>query len=87
MIFFNGLAFFYTNNCRFETLETVKDAYLLSSGESFLHALNLYQPDQNDADERWLYHYMLAKIAEKQKKEPVEYLQHYLNVTFFKFYL
>lgn len=67
---------------RFESLESVKDTYISSSRESFLHALDLHQPDQCDADERWLYHYMLAKIAEKQKKEPVEYLQHYLNVRF-----
>lgn len=61
-------------------MENIKDTYISSSRESFLHALGLYQPEQNDPDERWLYHYMLAKIAEKQKKEPVEYLQHYLNV-------
>lgn len=68
--------------CRFEVLENIKDGYLTSSSESFQHALSLYQPDQSEADERWLYHYMLAKIAEKQRKEPLEYLQHYLTVNF-----
>lgn len=30
-------------------------------------------------DEKWLYHYMLGKIAEKKKQEPVIYLTHYLK--------
>lgn len=61
-------------------LENVKDSYLTSSRDSFHQALNLYEPDQCEADERWLFHYMLAKIAEKQKQDAVEYLQHYLTV-------
>lgn len=46
-----------------------------------MRALELYQPDQSEADERWLHHYMLAKIDEKHQKEPSDYLQHYLLVT------
>lgn len=83
MEYFVVVTIIYNSNFRFETLENVKDSYISSSRESFLHALSLYQADQCDADERWLYHYMLAKIAEKQKKEPIEYLQHYLNVKFY----
>ncbi|XP_055643034.1 calcineurin-binding protein cabin-1-like isoform X2 [Toxorhynchites rutilus septentrionalis] len=30
-------------------------------------------------DEKWLYHYMLGKIAEKKKEQPVIYLTHYLK--------
>lgn len=66
---------------RFELLENKKDEYLDSSKSSFIKALQLYQPDQCDADERWLQHYILAKIAEKQQKEPSEYLDHYYMVT------
>lgn len=52
-----------------------------SSQSSFMKALDLYQPDQSDADERWLQHYILAKIAEKHQKEPSEYLEHYYKAA------
>lgn len=71
---FNG------NFFRFAELEGIKESYLESSEKSFLRALELYNADQSDADERWLYHYMLAKISEKCQKEPNDYLQHYLTV-------
>ncbi|XP_021709243.1 calcineurin-binding protein cabin-1 isoform X2 [Aedes aegypti] len=32
-------------------------------------------------DEKWLYHYMLGKIAEKNKERPVVYLTHYLKAA------
>lgn len=66
---------------KFSVLEEEKESYLLSSQKSFLRALELYNPDQSDADERWLYHYMLGKISEKCQKEPNEYLQYYLTVS------
>ena len=31
--------------------------------------------------EEWLLHYMLGKIAEKQRRPPSEYLDHYQKVT------
>ncbi|XP_022907944.2 calcineurin-binding protein cabin-1-like isoform X2 [Onthophagus taurus] len=68
---------------RFDTLENKKDTLLESSGSSFLRALQLPQPDLCDIDERWLYHYMLGKIAQKRQKEPSEYLQHYLTAMAF----
>lgn len=67
---------------RFEVLENQKESYLDSSGTSFTKALDLHQPEETEADERWLHHYMLGKVAEKRRKEPVEYLQHYLTVSF-----
>lgn len=70
--------------CRFEVLENEKESHLDSSGASFSKALELYQSDQGDADERWLHHYMLGKVAEKRRKEPVEYLQRYLTVGIFE---
>lgn len=35
----------------------------------------------NNEDEKWLYHYMLGKIAEKRKEQPMVYLAHYLNAA------
>lgn len=66
--------------CRFELLENKKEELLNSVGASFSKALELHEPDQCTVDERWLYHYMLGKVAEKRQKEPAEYLQHYLTV-------
>jgi hypothetical protein len=34
-----------------------------------------------DDSEAWLHHYMLGKIAEKLKKSPDIYLEHYGKVT------
>ncbi|XP_066152387.1 calcineurin-binding protein cabin-1-like isoform X2 [Euwallacea fornicatus] len=65
---------------KFELLETQKDSYLDSSGSSLEHAIALYTiDDSNEQDERWLQYYILGKIAEKKRKEPSEYLQHYLT--------
>lgn len=63
-------------------MESKKEELLNSSGASFMKAFELHQPDLCEIDERWLYHYMLGKVAEKRQKEPTEYLQHYLTVTF-----
>lgn len=41
---------------------------------------NLIQPTDDDShDEKWLYHYMLGKIAEKRKEQPNLILDHYLK--------
>ncbi|GJQ83227.1 hypothetical protein Trydic_g8826 [Trypoxylus dichotomus] len=66
---------------RFELLENKKEEFLNSVAVSFSKALELHEPDQCIVDERWLYHYMLGKIAEKRQKEPAEYLQHYLTAA------
>lgn len=67
---------------RFELLETEKESYLDSSGNSLEHAISLYEvDDSNEPDERWLQYYILGKIAEKKRKEPSEYLQYYMTVS------
>ncbi|KAK5640159.1 hypothetical protein RI129_010970 [Pyrocoelia pectoralis] len=66
---------------KFEILENKKESYLDSAGNSFTKALDLYRPEQTEADERWLHNYMIGKVAEKCRKEPVEYLQHYLTAA------
>lgn len=48
-----------------------------------MKALSLYEPEQSEPDERWLHHYMLAKISEKNQQEPTEYLEHYYAVSLF----
>lgn len=35
--------------------------------------------DDESHDEKWLYHYMLGKVAEKKKDPPKVYLEHYLK--------
>ncbi|XP_031357687.1 calcineurin-binding protein cabin-1-like isoform X2 [Photinus pyralis] len=66
---------------KFEILENKKENYLESAGNSFTKALDLYRPEQTEADERWLHNYMIGKVAEKRRKEPVEYLQNYLTAA------
>ncbi|XP_060519435.1 calcineurin-binding protein cabin-1-like isoform X2 [Cylas formicarius] len=67
---------------KFEVLESQKERYLDSSGNSFEKAITLYEVDDSgEADERWLQYYILGKIAEKKKKEPTEYLQYYLTAS------
>lgn len=68
---------------RFELLESEKENYLDSSGNSLEHAIKLYEVDSSsEPDERWLQYYILGKIAEKKRKEPAEYLQYYVTVSF-----
>lgn len=64
---------------KFEALETEKEGYLESARNSFQRALEVYQVDQADADERWLFHYMMGKIAEKSQADPKTYLDHYMQ--------
>ncbi|XP_030756514.1 calcineurin-binding protein cabin-1-like isoform X2 [Sitophilus oryzae] len=68
---------------KFELLESEKESYLDSSGNSLEHAIGLFESNksQNEPDERWLQYYILGKIAEKKRKEPTEYLQYYLTAT------
>lgn len=35
--------------------------------------------DDDSHDEKWLYHYMLGKVAEKRKEQPTLILEHYLQ--------
>lgn len=66
---------------RFEYLENQKNNYLESSGGSFEKAIQLYQPDEVDPDERWLQYYILGKVAEKKQEEPQAYLKYYVMVS------
>uniref|UniRef100_A0AAR5P9I3 Calcineurin-binding protein cabin-1 MEF2-binding domain-containing protein n=1 Tax=Dendroctonus ponderosae TaxID=77166 RepID=A0AAR5P9I3_DENPD len=67
---------------KFELLESEKESYLDSSGNSLEHAIKLYEIDSsNEPDERWLQYYILGKIAEKKRKEPSEYLQYYVTAS------
>uniref|UniRef100_A0A4W3HRH5 Calcineurin-binding protein cabin-1 n=1 Tax=Callorhinchus milii TaxID=7868 RepID=A0A4W3HRH5_CALMI len=51
-----------------------RDSMLETAKQCFLSAAHC----EGDGDEEeWLIHYMLGKIAEKQKQPPKEYLQHY----------
>lgn len=34
---------------------------------------------KSDDDEKWLYHYMLGKVAEKRKEPPNDVIEHYLK--------
>ncbi|XP_063910388.1 calcineurin-binding protein cabin-1-like isoform X2 [Zophobas morio] len=66
---------------RFEYLENQKNNYLESSGGSFEKAIQLYQPDEVDPDERWLQYYILGKVAEKKQEEPQAYLKYYVMAS------
>ena len=37
--------------------------------------------DGEGGEEEWLQHYMLGKVAEKMRRPPQEYLQHYRQVS------
>lgn len=46
--------------------------------EEFVHRTDTDNDDDHqDHDEKWLYHYMLGKIAEKRKEQPNIFLDHY----------
>jgi len=51
-----------------------RDEMLLLSERCFTSALGI------EDGEAWLHHYMLGKIAEKLKKSPGVYLEHYQKV-------
>lgn len=66
---------------RFEAVEKKKDECLTAASncfntvEEFVHRTDTN--DDQDHDEKWLYHYMLGKIAEKRKEQPIIFLDHY----------
>lgn len=76
----------------FSAIEHRKDKFLNISYKCFLevseavsdpnHELNSNKNhDESDEnhDEKWYYHFMLGKIAEKKKEAPLVYLNHYLK--------
>lgn len=62
-------------------MEKKKDECLMAANnsfntvEEFVHRTDA--DDDQDHDEKWLYHYMLGKIAEKRKDLPSVFLDHY----------
>ncbi|XP_044577498.1 calcineurin-binding protein cabin-1-like [Cotesia glomerata] len=66
---------------KFEIIEKRKEDTLDIAANCFNSANNIYLGNIEDAaqmqDERWLYHYMLAKIAEKKNHDPPIFLEHY----------
>lgn len=70
---------------KFEILETRKDEMLDIASNCFHSANSIYLANIDDApqmqDERWLYHYMLAKISEKKNEDPPIFLDHYATAS------
>ncbi|XP_042206107.1 uncharacterized protein LOC121855286 isoform X2 [Homarus americanus] len=66
----------------FEMLEKLKGQMLSQAEQCFTKALDIRDEgwdDENLPDERWLYCYMLGKVAEKQSKSSEVILQNYLK--------
>lgn len=68
-------------NC-FQTVDKRKTKHNVSSNDrndcNIIRNIS-YDVDDDSHDERWLYHYMLGKIAEKRKKPPNIYVEHYVK--------
>lgn len=64
---------------RFSILESRKDDMLNVAENCFKSAIVAYaaNADFDQQDERWLYYYMRAKIAEKKSEEPLVFLELY----------
>lgn len=77
----------------FSAIEERRDKFLGISFECFTEVNEMVDnvsakeenqnEDEDDAihDEKWYYHFMLGKIAEKRKEAPINYLSHYLKST------
>lgn len=66
---------------RFSMLENRKESMLERAYLCFTDVRSVWPETTSEVDERWLHHYMLGKIAEKLKKDPSEYLNHYWEVS------
>lgn len=65
---------------RFEILETRKEEMLEIANQCFQSCARLFIGSKDGPilhDERWLYQYMLGKVAEKKNQEPPIFLEHY----------
>lgn len=65
----------------YQLLEDTKVKMLAQAEESFSKALELSLADDEPDEERWLYHYMLAKIAEKKQDPPRIVISRYLAAS------
>lgn len=64
----------YSMKIAYDCFSTVNDIYESNNKK-------LTNEEEESHDEKWLYHYMLGKIAEKQKEGPNIFLDHYLKVS------
>ncbi|XP_058796392.1 calcineurin-binding protein cabin-1-like [Phymastichus coffea] len=69
------------NMKRFEVLENQKDEMINKAKECFATADDISNNRQgtDEPNEKWLYQYMLGKVAEKKNKEPQTFLKYYLQ--------
>lgn len=75
---------------RFEILETRKEEMLEIADQCFESANRICQTIEEPSiqhDERWLYQYMLGKVAEKRNQDPPVFLEHYAKVNYFIYYI
>lgn len=69
---------------RFRILETRKEEMLSIAANCFSSASRIFiscQGIDESQDDRWLYQYMLAKIAEKQNEDPPVFLDYYSKAS------
>ncbi|XP_078044095.1 calcineurin-binding protein cabin-1 [Augochlora pura] len=69
---------------RFEILETRKEEMLEIANQCFQACARLFIGTKDGPiqhDERWLYQYMLGKVAEKKNQEPPIFLEHYAKAS------
>ncbi|CAK9826767.1 Calcineurin-binding protein cabin-1, partial [Anthophora retusa] len=69
---------------RFEILETRKEEMLEIAYQCFHSCARLFIGVKDGTiphDERWLYQYMLGKVAEKKNQDPPVYLEHYAKAS------
>ncbi|XP_017876030.1 calcineurin-binding protein cabin-1-like [Ceratina calcarata] len=66
---------------RFEVLETRKEEMLELASQCFQSCARLFIDGPTPHDERWLYQYMLGKVAEKKNQDPPIYLEHYAKAS------
>ncbi|XP_072762606.1 calcineurin-binding protein cabin-1 isoform X3 [Anoplolepis gracilipes] len=69
---------------RFEILETRKEEMLEIADQCFESANRICQTIEEPSiqhDERWLYQYMLGKVAEKKNQDPPIFLEHYAKAS------
>ncbi|XP_029179074.1 calcineurin-binding protein cabin-1-like [Nylanderia fulva] len=69
---------------RFEILETRKEEMLEIADQCFESANRICQAIEEPSiqhDERWLYKYMLGKVAEKKNLDPPTFLEHYAKAS------
>lgn len=74
---------------RFEILETRKEEMLEIAAQCFESANRICQTIEEPSiqhDERWLYQYMLGKVAEKRNQDPPAFLEHYAKVNHFNYF-